>query len=168
MGPDLLAPLAIAFFASRGQSSPIDLFVDATNAPRNLIHTRELIPVVSGPLNLYYPKWIPGEHAPSGPLNEVVNLHFRANGKEIEWRRDDVEMFEFHLDVPAGATVLEASFDEAAQPGASCTANLARISWHRNLLYPAGYPSDDLNFRAHLVLPEGMEIRLRAPDRLGQ
>ncbi len=77
--------------------APIKLEVDATDAPRNLVHTRLHIPASPGPLTLYYPKWIPGEHSPSGPVNNVTGLKFSANGQPLEWQRDAVDMFTFHL-----------------------------------------------------------------------
>src|SRR5678815_4535774 len=82
------------------------LAVDATDAARNVVHSRLTIPVKPGPLTLFYPKWIPGEHSPTGPINDLVGLKLNAGGKSIAWRRDDVEMFAFHCDIPAGVDVL--------------------------------------------------------------
>src|SRR5438874_10597372 len=70
------------------KSEPITLFVDASETPRKILHARETIPALPGPMTLFYPKWIPGEHAPSGPINDLAGLHFTAGGKEIAWRRD--------------------------------------------------------------------------------
>src|SRR5437879_6171351 len=83
-------------------AAPITLSVDATEAPRKLFHARMTMPVTPGPLTLVYPQWIPGEHGPTGPIINLAGLKFTANGKTIPWRRDDVEMYAFHLDVPAG------------------------------------------------------------------
>ena len=81
---------------------PITLNVDATQAAQDIIHTQMTIPVSPGPLTLYYPKWIPGEHAPDGPIVNLTGLKFSGNGKTIEWHRDLVDMFAFHLNVPQG------------------------------------------------------------------
>ena len=72
---------------------------------------RETIPIAApGPLTLLYPGWLPGDHARRGPLEKIASLVFRANGKVIPWTRDPVSMFAFHLDVPAGASAVEAEF----------------------------------------------------------
>src|SRR5271155_5743294 len=99
--------------AARAQSAPgtIRLAVDATQAPQKILHATEAIPVHAGALTLYYPEWIPGEHAPDGPVANLAGLKFSAGGKEIPWRRDLVDMFAFHLDIPAGATSLDVQLD---------------------------------------------------------
>src|SRR5690349_21631299 len=94
----------------------ITLNADATDAARNIIHNKLTLPVRPGPLTLFYPKWIPGEHTPTGTIDDVVGLKLSANGKPIAWRRDDVEMFAFHCDIPPGVNTLEVAFDDASQP----------------------------------------------------
>ena len=102
--------VALGVAALPAQSRPtITLTVDATQAPEKMLHTRMVMPVKPGPLTLYYPKWIPGAHGPSGPVGSVAGLKFMANGKAIAWRRDLLDVFTFHLDVPEGADSLEAS-----------------------------------------------------------
>src|SRR5579862_6739688 len=91
--------------------SPIALRVDAREAPRKILHASESIPVTPGQLTLVYPKWIPGEHAPSGPIVNLAGLRLTAGGKPVPWKRDSVDMFAFHCEVPAGATTLEAALD---------------------------------------------------------
>src|SRR5947209_11475287 len=86
---------------------PIELSVDATEAPRKLLHARLVIPAQPGPLTLYYPKWIQGEHQPSGPIADLSGLKLRANGKPLAWRRDDIDLYAFHCVVPAGADSVE-------------------------------------------------------------
>jgi predicted metalloprotease with PDZ domain len=147
----------------------ITLSVDATQAPDKIIRTREVIPVKPGPLTLYYPKWIPGEHEPSGPLGNVAGLKFAANGKTIPWRRDLLDVFTFHVDVPAGVENLEASFDylePSAGPftgGASATDKLVIISWNQNLLYPAGQPAAEITFDPSLRMPDGWKYGTPLP-----
>ena len=86
----------------------IKLSLDASDAARNILHVRETINApAAGDFQLFYPKWIPGEHAPDAPLNDLVNLYFTADGKTLEWQRDDVEMFAFHVQIPANAKQLE-------------------------------------------------------------
>src|SRR5690349_20959862 len=75
---------------------PIRLSVDASDARRKLFHAKMSIPTMPGPLTLVYPKWIPGEHEPSGPITSVINLKISANGQPISWRRDEVDMYALH------------------------------------------------------------------------
>src|ERR1700704_2420309 len=129
--PMLLLLLQLCAVAALGQSSSsIKLNVDSTDAPRSVLHTTLTIPVKPGPLTLFYPKWIPGEHSPTGPINDLVGLKISAKGQSIPWRRDDVEMFAFHCDVPARVNVLEVSFDDVSQPATPMSARLARIKWN--------------------------------------
>jgi predicted metalloprotease with PDZ domain len=145
-----------------GQSAaaPIRLMVDASQAPQKILHARMEIPVQSGPLTLYYPEWIPGEHMPDGPIIQVAGMKFSGGGKTIPWRRDLVEMFSIHVDVPAGVTTLVADFDfllsgpaSGFSAGASATASLDVLSWNQVLLYPKGLPAKDIIFAPSLRLP---------------
>jgi predicted metalloprotease with PDZ domain len=145
-----------------GQSAaaPIRLMVDASQAPQKILHARMEIPVQSGPLTLYYPEWIPGEHMPDGPIIQVAGMKFSGGGKTIPWRRDLVEMFSIHVEVPAGVTTLVADFDfllsgpaSGFSAGASATASLDVLSWNQVLLYPKGLPAKDIIFAPSLRLP---------------
>src|SRR5437588_2507867 len=97
----LVLVVTLTTCAVNGQSaSPIRLEVDATHAPTGVLHSHMTIPAAGGSLTLAYPKWIPGEHAPGGPLSQVVRLVFSADGKPISWHRDDLDIYVFHVDVP--------------------------------------------------------------------
>src|SRR6476620_12155285 len=135
----------------------IRLYIDASEAFRNIIHVKEVRDVRGGDIDLFYPKWIPGEHSPTGTINDVVNFYVTANGKPLEWRRDDVEMFAFHVTVPTGVRQIEVTFDDASQPGTVATANLARIKWNRLLVYPRGVNSDNITVTASLTAPSGWQ-----------
>jgi len=147
------------------QSRPtITLTVDATQAPAKVLHTRMVMPVKPGPLTLYYPKWIPGEHVPGGPVGNLAGLKLLANGKTIPWRRDLLDVFTFHLDVPAGAESLEVGFDYIEPAGGTYTASasasdkLVVVNWHQNLLYPAGAPAEEITYKPTLRLPQGWKF----------
>ena len=147
------------------------LSVDATDAARNMIHSKLAIPVKPGPLTLFYPKWIPGEHSPTGPINDLVGLKLSAGGKAIPWRRDDVEMFAFHCDIPQGVNVLDVTFDDLSQPESTASAKLARIKWNRLLVYLQGMSSDAISVKASLKLPAGWRFASALPivsDRNGE
>jgi predicted metalloprotease with PDZ domain len=160
----LLLSLQLCAVTAFGQSTlSIKMNVDATEAARNVLRTTETIRVKPGPLTLFYPKWIPGEHSPTGPINDLVGLRISANGKAIPWRRDDVEMFAFHCDVPAGVNVLEVDFEDVSQPGTTMSARLARIKWNRVLLYPRGVNSDAIRVVASLRWPAGWKFATALP-----
>src|SRR5260221_14725222 len=82
------------------------LDVDATDAPLKILHATMTMAARPGAMTLFYPKWIPGEHMASGPIANLTGLHVFADGRELEWRRDLVEMYAFSITVPAGATPL--------------------------------------------------------------
>src|SRR5262245_58205138 len=105
--------LGLSAFA---QNAPIMLQVDATDAPRKILHARLHIPARPGPLTLLYPKWLPGEHGPNGPITDLVGLKLSTDGKSVEWRRDADDMFAFHLEVPAGADAVDVSLDFLSPP----------------------------------------------------
>jgi predicted metalloprotease with PDZ domain len=143
-------------------SGAITLALDARETPRKLLHARETLTVTPGALTLVYPKWLPGEHAPDGAIDDLVGLKFSAGGKTIPWRRDPVDLFAFHVDVPQGVDSLEVTFDFLSAIGAggfssasSETAHLGIYSWNQVLLYPQGARSDEVMFRASMQIPAG-------------
>ena len=157
----LLVALVSALMAAGAPAPQITLSVDATDAPRKIFHVRMTIPAKPGSLTLYYPKWIPGEHGPTGPIQDVAGLKFTAGGKTLTWRRDLLDGWTFHVEVPAGASSIEASLDFISPAGsegiytggATATDKMAVINWNDVLLYPEGWPSDDLTYTASLRLP---------------
>ena len=158
----LLALCPVRASSLAAAAPPITIAVDASEAPRKIFHARLVVPARPGPLTLLYPKWIPGEHGPSGPIADLAGLRLSAGGKSIPWRRDLADMFTFRCDVPEGAERLEIALDflspaaaDGFSAGASATSQLAVISWNQMLLYPAGPSSDDLTYAASLKLPPG-------------
>ena len=157
----LVATLAAAPGSAAPASLPIRLTVDATEAPRRILHARLEIPVKPGPLTLVYPKWIPGNHMPSGPIADLTGLRLSVNGRPLAWERDAVDMYAFHCKVPAGAGRLDVAFDRLQSAsgnystGRSITARLAVFDWNELLLYPQGRPADEIVFVARLRLPAG-------------
>src|SRR5438477_16470 len=163
----LLAVVTVLLFQSATIKAnvapgPITLSVDATEAPRKIFHARMTMAVSPGPLTLVYPKWIPGEHGPTGPIINLAGLKLTAGGKTIPWRRDDVDMYAFHLEVPAGAREIEVALDFLSPSfaggftaGASTTSQLAIVTWNQLLLYPEGSNVSDITFKANLSLPAG-------------
>jgi predicted metalloprotease with PDZ domain len=149
---------------------PIRLSVDATQAPQKILHAHLEMPVQPGPLTLVYPKWIPGEHMPNGPILQLAGLKFSSGGKTIAWRRDLVDMFAFHLEIPQGTTSLEIELDALLSApaagyssGASATASLVVLSWNQVVLYPAGHAAHDVMFAPSLRLPDGWKYGTALP-----
>lgn len=140
----------------------ITLSVDATEAPRKILHAKESLSVRPGPLTIFYPKWIPGEHGPTGPIADIVGLHLYAGSKELTWRRDLEEMYAIHCEIPEQVTSLDLAFDFVLPPvtegfsaGASSTATLAVISWNQVVLYPKDEKPDSIIVNPSLMLPAG-------------
>jgi predicted metalloprotease with PDZ domain len=158
----VLATLLAASAAALAQTSPITLAVDLTDAPRKILHATETIPVQPGPLTLVYPKWIPGEHGPTGPIDDSAGFTITGNGQRIKWERDQIEMYSFHLTVPAGVSTLNIHLDFLAtaaptgfSAGASTSANLALLSWNTLVVYPAGTKSADVMVTPSITIPAG-------------
>jgi predicted metalloprotease with PDZ domain len=156
-------------FAQSGEE-PIRLSVDLRDAPRHIFHAKLEFPVKPGPLTLVYPKWIQGEHSPTGPILDLTGLKMSAAGKEVTWRRDDVDMYAFHLDVPDGTNSLDVTLDYLSPADASgsrerpaATAQLAVLNWYTVTLYPLGPKTDDLTYVASLRLPEGWKYGTALP-----
>ena len=150
-------------------AAPMTLRVDATEAPRKIYHAELNIPATPGPMTLFYPKWIPGDHAPTGPINDLAGLRISAAGQPLVWKRDSVELFAFHIDVPPGANSVDVRLDflSPAENGTnspvSATSDLAILTWNQLVLYPRGQASDDLEITAQLRLPEGWKFGTALP-----
>ncbi len=143
----------------------IALSVDATNAPSRILHTRETIAARPGPLTLLYPKWIPGEHGPTGPLIDVAGVRISAGGALIAWRRDLENMYAIHCTVPQGATNVDVALDfllpsdvSGFSSGASSSAKLVVLNWNQVLMYPSTPRPDDIVITPQLTLPIGWKF----------
>ncbi len=153
LAPLTAFPLAIVVAAQ----TPITLHVDLTDAPRKILHATETVPVHPGPVTLVYPKWIPGEHMPSGPIDNQAGFAITANGQPVKWERDKVDMFAYHVTVPAGVTKLDIKMDflvtaaaSGFSAGASTSANLALLSWNSVIVYPF---TEDMHASDVMVTP---------------
>jgi predicted metalloprotease with PDZ domain len=150
------------------------LNVDATNLSQQIFQVRETIPVKPGKMTLLYPQWLPGNHAPSNPLVQLAGLMLSANGKRVDWVRDETDMFAFHITVPAGATTLEAQFQylsplEGDQGRTTMTNEIVGVQWNAMLLYPAGFAASRVTFQPNVTLPDGWQFggALELDKRLG-
>src|SRR5437879_1414196 len=162
--------ISIAIFPSGVvQGESIRLAVDLSAAPRNIVHSKLTLAARPGPLTLVYPKWIPGNHRPSGPIANLTGLKITAGGQSIKWQRDPIDMYAFHLEVPAGAKDLQVSFDtitsgdSAGATGAAASTNVLDLNWNQVVLYPQGTNSDAVEFEASVHLPGAWKFGAALP-----
>ncbi|HYZ49053.1 MAG TPA: peptidase M61, partial [Sphingomonas sp.] len=168
----LLLPLALfAAAPALAQSIPaakdvpfagaMTLAVDLRNATQGIFRVHQTIPVQGpGPMVLLYPKWKPGNHSPSGQIENLAGLKLSAGGKPLAWRRDPVDMFAFHVDVPAGVTGIEAEFQYLSPQRSGGDRRvfgptMANLQWESVSLYPAGYYVHNIPVRASATYPAG-------------
>ena len=147
----------------------IRLHVDLTDAPRNIYHAHLQVPVHAGEVSLVFPKWIPGNHRPSGPLGGLTGIRMEAAGHTIAWQRDDVDVYQFHVIVPAGVETLDValdaitSHDSAGGGGPAASSNILDLNWNAVVLYPKGTRSDDITFTPSITLPAGWKFGTALP-----
>lgn len=157
---------ALAEVAVPGESTypgTVQLAVDLTDLDRRIFRVREEIPVVAGPLTLFYPQWLPGTHAPTGPIEQLAGLRISAAGQVIAWKRDPLDAYAFHLDVPAGATRLEVEFQftsplDSSQGRIVVTPQMLGLQWNTVVLYPAGFAASQITVAARITLPAGWQF----------
>lgn len=163
----LIAYLLTTAAARSAEPRSLELTVDATDAPRGIFHSHLVIPAAPGELTLAYPKWVQGEHAPSGPVTQVAGFRVSAAGKALAWRRDPLDMFLVRMEVPAGAREVEVEFDYLSPPESinglgygetpNATPHLLIVDWHDLLMYPLGAGTMEIPVRASLHLPAGWQ-----------
>jgi len=139
-------------------SGVIALAVDLTDLDRRVYRVSQQIPVEPGPLTLLYPKWLPGNHAPVGPIEQLAGLSISGAGQRIGWRRDPTDMHAFHLQVPTGVSELDLTFQFASpldttQGRVVVTPQMLGLQWNTVLLYPAGRPAGAIRFVPRITLP---------------
>jgi len=167
----LLACLAFAAAAAQAQPIPavsdrpypgtLTLEVDTSDLDHKIFRTRETLPVRPGHLVLYYPRWLPGTHAPSGNVSELTGLQIHAaDGRRIAWTRDTVDVYAFHLDVPAGVAELRIEFEfvsplDNSQGRITSTQDMLGLQWDTVVLYPAGHDARTIGVQPSVTLPAG-------------
>jgi predicted metalloprotease with PDZ domain len=142
----------------------IQLTVDASDVTRGIFNVRERVPV-SGPgdLVLLYPEWVPGGHSPRNPIRQVTGITFSANGKPLEWVRDTLDVYAFHVKVPEGVSSVDANFQfltatTGNQGRIVATPDMASIQWISNSLYPAGYYTRQIQVQPTVIVPDGWTV----------
>lgn len=155
--PFLLAPfLTLALPVCAQAQQPIRITADLTEAPRKLYHAEVDLPVHAGENSFTTPQWIPGNHRPTGPAEDITGVVFSANGQPLPWRRDDVDLYEFHVEVPKGVTSVHAHLDCIVLSRASD--KIAVLEWEKLLLYPANTPVKNIPIQPSVTVPKGWGI----------
>ena len=161
----------------RAYPGVIAYHVDATDVERRVIRVTERIPVTAGPLTLLYPKFLPGNHAATGPIQLLSGVTATGGGRRIEWLRDTLDPYAFHFVIPEGVTEIEVKFEWLTQPDNAVwrvvmTPEMVNLQFEKALLYPAGYSHSRIPIALSLDLPEGWGIggalqpRSTTPDGL--
>ena len=140
----------------------LKLDIDVTDTERKIHRARLSIPVTAGPLTLLFPQWLPGNHSPNGDISGLSGLTIKAGGAPLRWMRDTINVFAFHLTVPAGAPVIEVEYQyltavSPAQGRVLVTPDIVDVQWNSVVLYPAGYSADGITVEATMTYPEGWQ-----------
>ena len=138
----------------------LQIKVDATNLAQRIFNVHEVIPAQPGPLTLLYPQWLPGNHSPTGPIDKLAGLKVSANGQPLVWKRDPLNVYAFHIDVPAGASAVEVQFQyltpqDKSQGRVVMTPEMLNLQWNAVSLYPAGYNANRIKAQASVTYPVG-------------
>ncbi len=164
--------MSVVLHAASSAAPRITIALDATDAPRKIFHAQLTIPASPGTLTLYYPKWIPGEHAPSGPVLNLAGLRFTGNGQLLKWRRALDDNWTVQVEVPAGVQAVHASLDFLSATNSdgnsftaapSTTEKMTLISWNQVLLYPRGWTADQITYSSSVRLPAGWKFGTPLP-----
>lgn len=157
--------LAAGIFPLAASAADLTLRVDARDIARKHVHTEESLAVKGGPVTLAFPKWIPGEHMPSGPIDTIVGLVFKSGGQTLTWKRDPYNTYAITVNAPAGASRLEISLDTGLpteggsfSAGPTSSEQLAVISWNHFVLLPKGRDAATISTAAALLAPAGWHI----------
>ncbi|MBS0193445.1 MAG: M61 family metallopeptidase [Proteobacteria bacterium] len=138
----------------------IGLHVDATDLGQRIFRMTETIPVQAGRLTLLFPRWLPGNHAPSGPIDKIAGIEVSANGQRIDWKRDPLDVYAFHIDVPTGVASIKVTYQyltptDGSQGRVVMTPNLLNLQWNAVVLYPAGHYASRIDYDASVTYPAG-------------
>ncbi|MFT3789889.1 MAG: M61 family peptidase [Rudaea sp.] len=154
----LLGAIALAMsvpcMAQAAEEKPagtVALTVSLPDPGQKILYVDEVMPVEPGALTLYYPKWIPGDHSPDGPIENIMGLTFTAGGKAIAWQRDELDRFAFHLTVPVGVREIDIRFQFPSRD--RVTRNLLDLTWNHVALYRADRPTRMQTYLPALVVP---------------
>jgi predicted metalloprotease with PDZ domain len=164
--PTLSADVPVA--QPRDFPAVMTLAVDATDLAHHVLRVHETLPVPPGPLTLLFPRWLPGDHGPYGRIVGLAGLQMRAGAASLAWRRDPVDPYAFHVDVPAGAGAVTVDFEYLSPTQRDngrvvMTPQMLDLQWIGAVLYPAGYAAARIRVDAQARLPAGWELGSALP-----
>jgi predicted metalloprotease with PDZ domain len=160
-GPSPAAPAPpIIVPQDRPYPGLLSVSVDATDLERRIVHVHETLSGIDGNTVLLYPKWLPGTHAPEGPIDRFAGLKITSQGGTVTWTRDPVDVYAFHLHAGAATRSVDIDFEYLSPTSADVgSAEISRdiliLEWNAVVLYPAGYFVRDIPAQATLKLPAG-------------
>lgn len=166
----LLAVLPLSSAIAQDIAAPADtpypgtvaIDVDATDLGQRIFKVKQTMPVQAGELTVLFPQWLPGNHGPSGPIDKLAGLKITANGKPVAWKRDPLNVYAFHIDVPEGAQSLQMDYQyltptDSPQGRVVMTPNMLNLQWVAVVLYPAGHYAGKINYEASVKYPQGFQ-----------
>ncbi len=162
----------VAACGARGEEPVIMLTLDATELPRNLVKTVQTIQAKPGPLELRYCIWTPGNHNPSGPIENVVNFVVQdCRGQRLHWDRDPTQVDRITVTVPEGCTFIDVKADYiASQPSVNSRSsdsygrlNFGAINFNTVMVYPANADVQRINVGGLLFMPKGWKAAWALP-----
>ena len=168
----LSAPVAVPIVQSVPDARDIaypgtmTLDIDASDVTRGLYRITQTVPVAEGTreLILMLPEWLPGNHSARGSTPaELTNLRFVADGKELVWRRDPVEVYAFRIALSVGtklvtATYIHTSPLQASEGRITMTREMLNLQWEKMTLYPAGYYVRQIRVKPSVTMPDGWTV----------
>jgi predicted metalloprotease with PDZ domain len=158
-GPRAIAPAApVAAPRDRAYPGEIRLAVNATDIEQRIVHVHETLTGIGADTVLLYPKWLPGTHAPEGPIDRLAGIKITASGAPVSWTRDPVDVYAFHVHPTAAVKSLDVDFDylspTSPKVGAiEITRDILLLEWNSLILYPAGYFARQIPVQASVALP---------------
>jgi predicted metalloprotease with PDZ domain len=170
-------PIAAPIAAPKDSAYPgeIRLAVDAVDLDRRIVHVHETLSGVGAGSVLLYPKWLPGTHAPEGPIDRLAGLRITARGSKVSWTRDPVDVFAFRLHPPPGIKSIDIDFDYLSPTSPKVgppeiSRDMLMLEWNELVLYPAGYFARQIPVEASLTLPADWQFgsALEAASASGQ
>jgi predicted metalloprotease with PDZ domain len=138
--------------ASQSASAPtMKLLVDETQAFRRIAFVHEEIRVQQGPLALAFSRWIPGEHGPTGPIENLAAIRVGSGDVTLPWIRDPEDINTIRIDVPPNTDTVTVDFDTLLENTISDHQLL--LAWNSTILYPRGIDKRELMIEPSVLLP---------------
>jgi predicted metalloprotease with PDZ domain len=163
-GPTAIAPITqIIAPKDHAYAGEIQLAVDATDTGRRIVHVHETLSGIGSDTVLFYPKWLPGTHAPEGPIDRLAGIRMTAKGAPVSWTRDPVDVYAFRVHPKPGTQSIDIDFDYLSPTSAKVGAleisrDLVMVEWNELVLYPAGYFARQIPVQVSLTLPTDFQF----------